>query len=231
MRGAFFTLALFLFNPLFFRYSFQVLSEIPYLFFLALTLNVVSKALETKQFKHVVYAGIFATLGAGFRYEFWLMIAVFTLIFILKKQYKSAFLFMFFALLFPLFWMIGNFTAHGHFFYGVTGIYNTQDILRYNANLTNIEVLKRTLFYPFSYFFSISPLLIIGLVIFFFKRIYQRSFTKIIWILPFFVMLVFYLYKTNNGTLLLQHRFSLSLLLLSIPFTALFFSNKKTIDY
>jgi 4-amino-4-deoxy-L-arabinose transferase-like glycosyltransferase len=227
MRGAFFTVALFLFNPLFFRYSFQVLSEIPYLFFLALTLNVVSKALETKQFKHVVYAGIFATLGAGFRYEFWLMIAVFTLIFILKKQYKSAFLFTSIALIFPLFWMIGNFTAHGHFFYGVTGIYNTQDILRYNANLTNIEVLKRTLFYPFSYFFSISPLLIIGLVIFFFKKIYQRSFTKIIWILPFFVMLVFYLYKTNNGTLLLQHRFSLSLLLLSIPFTALFFSNKK----
>jgi 4-amino-4-deoxy-L-arabinose transferase-like glycosyltransferase len=33
MRGAFFTVALFLFNPLFFRYSFQVLSEIPYLFF------------------------------------------------------------------------------------------------------------------------------------------------------------------------------------------------------
>ncbi|MBP6090507.1 MAG: glycosyltransferase family 39 protein [Crocinitomicaceae bacterium] len=226
-KGAFFAAALFLFNPLFFRNSFQVLSEIPYLFFLALTLNFISKALETKQFKHAIYAGVFATLGAGFRYEFWLMIAVFTLIFILKKQYKNAFLFTSIALLFPIYWMTGNFIAHAHFFYGVTGVYNTPDILRYNANLTNIEVLKRTLFYPFSYFFSFSPILLIGLIILFFKKIYHRSYAKIIWTLPFFAMLAFYFYKTNNGTLLLQHRFTLSLLLLSIPFTALFFSTTK----
>lgn len=234
VSGAFFATALFLFNPLFFRNSFQVLSEIPFLFFLALTLNFISKALESRQFNHVIIAGVFATLGAGFRYEFWLLIAVFTLIFIIKRHYKSAFLFAIIALLFPLFWMSGNFIAHGHFFYGVTGVYNKSVILLQNVNISNVEELKRKLFYPFSYFFSLSPFLIFGLVIFFFNKIYQRALTRLIWILPFFAMLSFYFYKTNNGTLLLQHRFTLSLLLLSIPFTALFFTtikNKRFVSF
>jgi hypothetical protein len=219
-NGAWIATILYLTCPIIFRNSFHALSEIPYVFFVACSLNMVSLSLRTDAFKHVIYAGLFSTLAAGFRYEAWVLIAVFTFMYILKKQWKLGVVFASVAILFPVYWMVGNQIAHNQLFYGVTGVYNSDVVQLQNKMINSVEYIKRILFFPISWFFFMSPIILVLLSITILKK-RQLTRGKLIWLLPFFVMLLFFLFKAINGTLLLQHRFSISLLVLTIPFTAL----------
>jgi hypothetical protein len=222
-RGAWIATGLYLTCPIIFRNSFHALSEIPYAFFIACALNSISLSIREKELKNVLFAGLFSTIAAGFRYEAWVLIAVFTLMYFIKKQWKLGLIFGVIAMIFPSYWMIGNQIAHGHLFYGVTGVYNSEIVQQKNTVISSVEYLKRILFFPISWFFFMSPIVLFLLIrIFLMKRKVKHLTTnKLFWLLPFGILLLFFLYKALTGTLLLQHRFSISLIVLSIPFTAL----------
>src|SRR5690606_9282366 len=134
--------------------------ELPHAFFIALALNSISKSIRFNDYKQSIYAGLFITIASGFRYEAWLLIAIFILIYLLFKKYILVFVFWSFSMIFPLFWMIGNYIVHDDFLYGLSGAYN------WNINIegVNDEVVfghkvERFLYFPFSWFFLFSPFL------------------------------------------------------------------------
>lgn len=223
-KGAWLTCIFYLLCPIIFRNSYQPLSELPHAFFIALALNAISKSIRGNDVKQAIYAGLFMTLAAGFRYEAWLLIAIFTCIFTLFKNYKLVVYFWVFSMIFPLFWMIGNYIAHGDFLYGLSGAYNWNII----AEGVNDEVVfghkvERFLYFPFSWFFLYSPFLVFLLFNVLIPKFKTKQWvrSRILWSIPFLVMLVVFMYKAIEGTLLMQHRFTITLLLLSAPMLSL----------
>jgi len=231
--GAWFAACLYVLSPIIFRNTYFALSGIPFLFFVAWAMNLTSKSIQNNAIKQAIYAGLFMTIAAGFRYEAWLMIAVLTLIYFLRKQYKLMLYFWISAMIFPAFWMIGNFVENGDFFSGLTGAYNWNIGMEgVNDYVTTVDKLKRLIFFPISWLLIFSPFIVLPAFFVVFKKIKSKQFSmdKLIWILPFMVFFLFFIYKSFNGTLLNQHRFTQSLILLSIPFTAVlydFFMTKK----
>lgn len=229
-KGAWFTAAFYLLCPIIFRNSFQALSELPHAFFIALALNSISKSIRFNDYKQAIYAGFFMTLAAGFRYEAWLLIAIFTFTYLLFKQYKLVVYFWIFSMIFPAFWMIGNYVAHNDFLFGLTGAYNWNIIAEgVNDDIVFGHRVERFIYFLFSWFFLYSPLIVFLLSRVLFQKIRskQLSKTRFFWSIPFFVMLVVFIYKAIEGTLLMQHRFTITLLLLSAPFVSLIIETIK----
>ncbi|MCB9189089.1 MAG: glycosyltransferase family 39 protein [Flavobacteriales bacterium] len=222
--GAIYSVAVFALSPIIFRNSFQALSGTPYLFFLALSLYAFSLALRRDQFKIFALAGFFLTIAAGFRYEAWIMIAVFTLIGILNKQYLGTLIFWGVGMIIPISWMLVGKIYHDDFLFGINGAYgwNIQQ-MDINANLNDTERLKRLFFYPMSWFLAVSPVLAWVLIVSFFRNILKKVYSRnqYYWMIPLLVIGVAFLVKAQDGTLLLQHRFTGSLVLLSSPLFAL----------
>ncbi len=220
-KGAWFSILFFLFCPIIFRNSFQALSGLPHAFFIAMAVNSISKSIRFTDIKQAIYAGLFMTIAAGFRYEAWLLIAIFTLIFLLFKQFKLVIVFWCFSMIFPVFWMTGNYLAHNDFLFGLTGAYNWNIIAEgVNDTLMFGHKLERLVYFPFSWLFIYSPILafLVGRIIY--QKIKRRQLVKsrLIWSLPFWVLSFVFIYKSIEGTLLMQHRFTILLILLSTPF-------------
>ena len=218
-KGAWFSIVFYLLCPIIFRNSFQALSGLPHAFFIAMALNSISKSIRFKDVNQAIYAGIFLTIAAGFRYEAWLLIAVFTVIFLLFKQFKLVLFFWCFSMIFPIFWMTGNYIAHNELLFGL-------------AEPNNLEIafgfiIERVIFFPFSWFFLFSPLFVILIG----SKIYQKikakelKTSRLIWSIPFWTLLTVFIYKTYEETLLMQHRFTILLILFSTPFISILFEN------
>ena len=218
-KGAWFSILFFLFCPIIFRNSFQALSGLPHAFFIAMAVNSISKSIRFTDFKQAIYAGLFMTIAAGFRYEAWLLIAIFTLIFLLFKQFKLVIVFWCFSMIFPVFWMIGNHIAHNDFLFGL-------------AEPNNLEIafgfkIERLLFFPFSWFFIYSPILVFLVA----RKVYQKMKirqimkSRLIWSIPFWTLFAVFIYKSYEETLLMQHRFTILLILFSTPFISIIFEN------
>ncbi len=170
-KGAWFVACLYILSPIIFRNTYFALSGIPFLFFVAWGMNLASKSIKDNNWKLAVYGGIFMTIGAGFRYEGWLMIALLTLIYFSRNKYKLLIYFWFFAMIFPAFWMIGNFIENGDFFSGLTGAYDWNIGMEgVNDDITAVDKVKRIIFFPISWFLIFSPLLVIPSVILVIKK-------------------------------------------------------------
>ncbi len=226
-KGAWFAAAFYVFCPVIFRNSFQILPGIPYAFFVAAGMNFLSLAIRKNKTCYALYSGLMLTLASGFRYEAWLLIAAFWIIILLFKKWKTGFAFLCMALIIPVYWMTGNYLAHHHFLFGIPGVYNAGIVEAQNAGISQIEYLKRIVFFPFSWLFLLSPVVFISLLVVTARRQTNRLFkySFAIWLIPFVIMLISYMYKCYNGTLLMQHRFSITLILLSAPLTSLIFIN------
>lgn len=224
-RGALIVAVLWLVSPLIFRYSYEALSGIPHAFFIAMTLNYLSLALDKGKLNYAVYAGLCITIAAGLRYEAWLIIGALSLMILLRMDIKVLLYFLISAVIFPVFWMIGNYIAHGHPLYGVTGVYNLDAINVQNANISTIENILRLSFFPLFLIILLSPILTILLFVNVLKRWKSGNvdLNRVFWSLPLFILMISFLYKAYSGTLLLQHRFLITPLLLSLPFYALLF--------
>lgn len=229
-KGAWFSVAFFLFCPVVFRNSFLALSGIPHAFFIACALNFMSKSIRLDLTRNAIYAGISMTIASGFRYEAWLLIAIFTGIYILFKEWKKTIVFWLFAMIFPAFWMIGNYMAHQDIFYGLSGAYNWNVIMEgVNDKLRPIDSIIRIIYFPFIWFIQLTPILSTLLIIAILRKLRKRTLlkTRLIWSIPFWIMFVVFVYKAFEGTLLLQQRFAISLILLSSPFLGAIFEEIK----
>lgn len=230
LKGAWFSILFYLLCPIIFRNSFQALSGLPHAFFVAMALNLISKSIRQQNVTQSVFAGLFMTIAAGFRYESWLLIAIFTLIYLLFKHVKLAISFWLTSMIFPVFWMAGNYITHSDYLFGLTGAYNW-NILAEGVNDTVKlgHLIERFIYFPFSWIFSISPFLIIPLTFISFKRWKTKLIptSRLIWSIPFWILMIVFVYKSMNGTLLMQHRFTILLILFSAPFISILFENIK----
>jgi len=229
--GAFFVSLTYLFIPIVLRNSFYALSGIPYAFFIALAMYLLSQGKKLKQpVKYGMLAGLTMTIAGGFRYEAWLLIAVFTLILLLQKQWKMMVVFWVFAMIFPAIWMAGSYMEHGDLFYGSNGAYRWNVVLSgVNDEVSWKMKAWRLVYFPLMYFLMITPVIFTGMVYYLYKSFKNKELKTgtVWWLLPFSITLLTFIYKASNGTLLLQPRFTLSLIITSIPFYGLAFKDGR----
>lgn len=217
-------------SPVLFRNSFLALSETPYLFFLVLTMDFISKGLRENSNRHMLLAGIAITIAAGFRYEAWLIMAIIGLLLLFSGKWKQSIVFGCAALLFPLIWMTSNWLETGDALFSIHGNYHyTLDEMGNNDNIGLESRLRRLWFFPFSWMIALGPpvaFLVLKTII----GIYRGKpvdKTRVFLSIPFWVLLLFFLYNTSKGVLLLQHRFTGTLVVFSLPFIAIYFKESS----
>lgn len=222
-RGAFWAVLVYCLSPIVFRNSFHALSGIPNAFLIALVLDALSSLRHTKSFGDAIKAGIYMTLACGFRYESWLLFTLFTgMLLLFRVPWKKIAVFWLLGMIIPIFWMIGNYVAHGHLFYGITGVYNADVVEMQNADLDLTEKVKRLIFFPLSWVLNFSPLIAVTVVFLFFRKVFTGKLLKrhLLWMIPFIVIFIVFIYKSLEGTLLNQQRFTILLILLAAPFVS-----------
>jgi len=225
-KGAYIATVFLAICPMLFRNSYLALSETPYLFFLVLSLNFLSKGLRNNSYRYILYSGLSITIASGFRYEAWIMIFVISLIIILIKQWKFLPVFLISALIFPISWLYTNWLATGNPFYGIQGNYYWTIVeMGNNKNLHFSNYLRRIWFFPFSWIIAVgipAGVVIVGTI---FKMFTNKPVKKInfIHILPLLGMFGVMQYNAFKGVLLLQHRFVGTLAVLSLPFVSEYF--------
>jgi 4-amino-4-deoxy-L-arabinose transferase-like glycosyltransferase len=215
-KVAFYSVFILTFSPLVFRNSFMNMSEIPFLLLLACAMNELSLALHSNRWKNYVAAGIALTLAAGFRYEGWILLPIWVLITCYNRQLKKAIIMGCIGGIFPLIWVISNFWYTGDAFY----FYNFQSDWQEATHVLLLgddweDIARKWWFVPFSLMVAIGPIFL-GMVVYSSIRIRRAVCNK--WIIPFIVMLIFQLYMTISGRLLLHQRFILTALLLGVPY-------------
>lgn len=232
--GAVFATVFLAFSPLFLRLGFLSLAEIPSLFFVVLAMNLLSKANQTAKLYWYLPAGFSMTVAAGFRYETWLLILLFSFIIFLNRRFSGGLLFMMTSLVFPVIWMIQSYLYTGDplFSFHANADF-IRNVLNINATVDFEATLRRIWFFPFSFLIATGPLL----TWLFLKRMVAifRGEKKLkfpgLWIVPLLLFLVVMIYNALAGKLLLHHRFSATLVILALPWIAVDFDkyNRKNI--
>ena len=209
------------FNTLVFRNSLQGLSEIPFLFFTACAFNSVSIAMQDTSrvgTRHAVLGGVFITLACGMRYEAWGLAVLLTVMLMVVRSWTRSLLFLVPALVFPVAWMITGQQHHGNMFSGLEQVVHWRTSAPI-AHVTDNELRLRTLFFPVSILMTVSPLAVVlgltGVCAVFIRRTGTPHW---IWFTLFPVFLCIMVLKARHAELLLQHRFTMTLGLLFIPF-------------
>lgn len=231
-KGAFWATLLYILSPVVIRYSLMAMTEVCYVYFVLVSMNLLSKAKKEQGNKFLLafIAGISLTIAAGVRYEAWAMIAFFTFILFLQKEWKIMIVFWCFSMIFPLFWMWGNFQAHDDFLYGVHMAYDWNSTIEgvNDFGISFKEGMRRIFFFPFSLFMFLSPLVSLVLIFILFQSIRKRilTYNQYLWLAPFFILFGMYIYKALTGGLLLHHRYSALLVFMIAPLFSLFFDNQ-----
>ena len=113
-------------------------------------------------------------------------------------------------------------------FYGIQGTYVwVLDIMDNNANLDLKAILRRIWFFPFSWIIAVgipTGYIILKTIIEGYKK-KPKNKLFILLSIPFFIMFLFFEYNTFKGVLLTQHRFTGTLVILSLPFIARYFND------
>lgn len=225
--GACFAALLFVFCPVVMRNSFMALAEVMYAFFIVLSMYFLSESIkEQGKLRFAALAGIAMTLAAATRYEAWVILAAFTLVALLHKQWKVTFVFWVCAMLFPASWMVGNHLEYGDFLYSVNqnDVWNLQ-MEGLNDAVDQVKLTERLIFFPHAFIVNLTPLVfllsVLGLVWAVWKKRFER--TQRIWLLPFLILAVVFVQKAHEGTFMLQQRFVITWVVLFLPFSALIF--------
>ncbi|PIP54551.1 MAG: hypothetical protein COX07_04730 [Bacteroidetes bacterium CG23_combo_of_CG06-09_8_20_14_all_32_9] len=221
---------LFSLSPIIFRLSLLTLAETPYLFFVSLSAYVLYKGLEEKEIVYVFLGGIIASVAGGFRYESWMLSFLVSVLILIKYSKKDFLAFLITSFIFPCIWLISNYLESGNFF----SSFNWATVAVETNKIDSFEsLLRRIWFYPLSLIFAFGP---IGFFYFIktIKNTYKHLAYKRIIItygIIFFIVFFIFLFNTIRGSLLLQHRFTITLFLISFPLFGYYFIqlNKKKI--
>lgn len=224
-----------MFEPLVFRNGLQGLSEVPFFFFTACAFNALSAAQSTKGrpgLTHALSAGLFLTVASGMRYEAWLLIPFLTGILMISRRWKATVVFTVSAMLFPVAWMITGQMAHGNPFTGL------EQLVHWRTDMAPVEIpqselLIRTAFFPVSFLASLSPLIValgFGAAVWTVLRS-RLGRDQWPWLLLFPIFLMIMVDKARHGELLSQHRFTMTLILLFIPYLAVGFALLRHIGW
>lgn len=222
---AFLLCVFFSFSPIIFRMSLLGMSEIPYLFFVILSVNWLAKGLLEKKIFFVLLSGIILSLASGIRYESWLIGWFITIIIFYYWSFKAAIVFIITASLIPCYWLISNYI-------------NTQNVLNsFNWALVapNYDIidstetfLRRIWWYPLSLIFAFGPIGFFFVVkeIKFAIKNYKTEKLKINLIIVFTIFLIIWIVNCIRGSLLMQHRFSVTLFIFLLPFIGFYLQRR-----
>jgi hypothetical protein len=223
--SALFTACLYLAYPVAIRYGLMAMTEIPFIFFIALAMWMLSRARdEDADWKPAFMAGIFITLAGALRYESWGLTPFFGLL--LWKRWKSMIAFFAAAAIFPLFWLAGNYFATGDAFYSFSWsvAWTTSGTEDETVSLTGY--LNRLLFFPRAIVFGLTPLAFLVCALGIFYVIYHRD-KKWVWLIPLAALFATFTLNAFTGKLTTQLRYSLALTIYMIPYAAEWFDRQK----
>lgn len=227
-KGAVFAALLYVFSPIALWTSLQPLSEIPYGFFLAWSLYLLSNTPgEPVRYRSSLISGLFLTCAAALRYEAWVIIAAFSLVALLLRGWRHALVFGAFASLFPMAWMIGNLLEFGDALYSV----NQNDEWNMgregiNDDVTKATRIQRAIFFPWSFWLNASVICSLVMTLALILAAVRKRLTRVqwAWLIPIALMALIFQKKAWEGSLMLHHRFLITWLVLLLPFVALVFT-------
>ncbi|MBI5540482.1 MAG: glycosyltransferase family 39 protein [Bacteroidia bacterium] len=221
---------LFSLSPIIFRLSLLTLAETPYLFFVILSANLLYKGLDEKKILYVFLGGLITSIAGGFRYEIWILSTLFSILILIKYSKKDFLVFNSTALIFPCIWLISNYLDSGYFL----NSFKWADLATETNKIDSIEsFLRRIWFYPLSLIFAFGPIAFfyfIKTIIKTYKNIEYKK-TIITFSIVFSIVFIIFLFNTLRGSLLLQHRFTITLFIICFPMFGYYFNtlNKKKI--
>lgn len=230
-KGAIVVALIYVLTPIVIRNSFQALPAVPYAFFVALSMFFLSEFVLKKTIWPLILSAISINFAGALRYEAWVISFFFSLILLFHKQYRAFFTFGLIASLFPLSWLIGNKIVFDNWFYCFD--YSSQGTLNEllgGEQISLNEKIKRLIFFPYSLIIVFSPLLFLLIVVSIPKYFINKTLKKeqLFWIIPSLFLLIIYIIKAYQGTLLLQNKYSTIFLVLVLPFVAILFHLEKT---
>lgn len=230
-EGALMITAIFAFSPILFRNQFMGLSETSYLFFLVLGMDLLSYGLKKEKLTSIALSGFMLTLASGVRYEAWIIILI-TGIFLLIGNFKKALIFGITASIFPTIWLLTNYMETNDLLHSIRGNHRwTLEIMDNNAHVDLETYLRRIWFFPFSLLIAIGPIASIDAIRNWTSRIIRprKNDLRFLFAALFILILVFFIYNSIQGTLLLQHRFIGTLVFFLLPFASYCMTSQKVV--
>jgi len=212
-------------SPIVFQLSLLSMSEIPSVFFIVLSASLLAKGLIDKSNVYIILAGLIFSIAGGFRYDSWFIAPLVAIIIAYRFSFKEALLFFIPALLFPIYWLLSNYFTTGNMFASFTW---AVDATRTNKIDSFDAFLRRTWWFPLSLIFAFGPIGFYSFIKEIYKLIKNRNYHKTSFLFFILFVIVYLIFTINcyRGSLLMQHRFTLTLYLLSFPFLGYYFKNK-----
>lgn len=202
---------LFCFMPIVFRQHMMVLGGTPFVFFTALSIYYLIRTDHLgKDIIFGIYAGLFYTIAAGIRFEAWILMPVIAGIVLFNKEYQKLIAFMAAGMIFPTFWMIGNYLAQGDPLFSIHSSAEWNHLhTGIHENVSEFDYYVRSYFLPVLFLLNLTPLLFFILAIEFFRRIYKKEFNlnQLLWMTPALYLFVIFQYKTIIGDLDMHPRY------------------------
>jgi len=216
----------FSFSPIVFRMSMLAMSEISYLFFVILSLYVLSKGLIEKKTLMIVLAGFIMSVAGGIRYESWILGSLIILYIAYYKSIKEALLFSLTFVIIPVYWITSSFINTND----ALNSFNWAIDLPAKNSIDSVDTfLRRIWWHPLSLMFAFGPIAFY----FFIKEVKHYKTNRVSYLLSITLLIFFIIWIINSlrGSLLLQHRFIITFFLLSFPFIGFYFKkNPKNLN-
>lgn len=230
-RAAMLSTVILVFLSIHIQYSTYSMSEVPFAFFLITSLYFFFKFKKTedKRMTNLVVSAIFLNMACMTRYEGWLFIPLLATlavvennpinkVYIRKDNVKYSLIFLVVALVFPIFWMIGNYNLYGDAFYGQTWSdkwIRTNTMLNPDSPWLNPPFYQKLTTWPGSVLYILNIVAIfagIGLLLSLIRK-------KNLEFLSIFIILIgIFTYKLINVTMLSQARHIIMPILFIIPY-------------
>ena len=157
--AAFYSSVVFALYSLHIAYSGTSSVDVPYLFFVLTGLALFFRGRRIGKTRLLLAGGLSLTLGAGMRYEAWVVIAASCAVLLCRKEFKRLLIFLPAAGAWPAFWMLYEWVTRGHPLYAPALNYSwvAKDLSFYGASLA-----YRVLLPPGVILITLTPLAVAG---------------------------------------------------------------------
>lgn len=221
------------------QYSTYSMSEVPFAFFLITSLYFFFRfktGCETvieKRLTNLIISAVFLNLASMIRYEAWLFIPLLTVFTLNRDDLKNISLknislkndhiiyfitFMTISLIFPVFWIIGNYQMYGDFFYSQHWSDNwirTNIMLNTDSQWYNPSLIKKLAIWPETVLYKLNIVAIfagIGALV----SLLRKKNLEFLFI--FLILISIFTYKLINLTMYPQSRHIIVPILFIIPY-------------
>jgi hypothetical protein len=143
-------------------YSVTSSCDVPYLFFVLAGLALFFRGRRERSLWLLAWGGFMLTLGAGMRYEAWVVIAALNAVLLFRREFKGLLVFLPASGAWPAFWMVYEWVTRGNPLYSPALNYSwvANDINFYGASLA-----YRLLLPPGVILITLTPLAVLGFVL------------------------------------------------------------------